>query len=126
MSTTQVAFLLDEDIRDHRLWRACQQHVTSAGHRLDVTRVGDPPSLPRGTPDPLVLAWAEANARIVVTKDWHSMPVHFANHLAAGHRSSGLFVIRRQANIQAIISFLSLATDDNNPASWQDRLEWLP
>ena len=87
MSTTRIAFLLDEAIRDHRLWRACQQHVTPAGHRLDVTRVGDPPGLPRGTPDPLVLTWAEANGRIVVTKDWHSMPQHFTNHLAAGRRS---------------------------------------
>src|SRR5947208_1505220 len=105
MSTSSIAFLLDEDIRDYRLWQACQQHVTAAGHRLDVIRVGDPAGLRRATPDPRILLWAEANARIVVTKDRNSMPMHFLYYVAAGNGSPGLFVIRRRANVQAIIGF---------------------
>ena len=75
---------------------------------------------------PLILLWAEANRRIVVSGDRRTMPGHFAAHLGAGHRSPGLFMLRPGWTIAAVVDLLALVTDEDNPPAWANRVEWIP
>jgi hypothetical protein len=125
MNTTRIAFVLDEHLQGP-IRNACRSHVTADGHPLDVTVVGDPPDLPLGTLDPALLIWAERNQRILISGDPNTIPQHLANHLSSGHRSPGVFMLCPGWTVPNVVDFLALATDDDNPASWQDRVEWVP
>lgn len=54
-----LLYLLDEHLRGGGLWQAIQQHNTVGLYPIDVVRVGDPQDLPHGTPDSVLLLWAE-------------------------------------------------------------------
>jgi hypothetical protein len=125
MNTTRIAFVLDEHLLGP-IWQACQGVITPAGHRLDVTRVGDPADLPHGTPDPGLLIWAERHGRILVSHDRRTMPGHLANHLAAGSRSPGVFLLRAHWSLPLVTDLLTEVTDEDKPSAWADRIEWIP
>ena len=88
-----LTYVLDEQLRGP-LWRALQQHNAGGVDVVDVVRVGDPPDLPLGTPDPDLLLWAEGTGRVLVTMDWNTMPGHLALHLQNGHHSPGIILLR--------------------------------
>jgi hypothetical protein len=88
-----LAYLIDENLRGV-LMLALVRTATRYGLTLDVVQVGDADAPPRGTPDPDLLVWAEANSRILVSHDRRTMPGHLAQHLGAGRRSPGVFQLR--------------------------------
>src|SRR5437879_86685 len=100
-----LRYVVDEQLRGP-LWRAIQWHNNAGTYPLDVVRVGDPPDLPLGITDPELLLWAERQQRIVVTYDPDTMPQHLADHLAAGHPSPGVFMIRHRSTLPQIVIFL--------------------
>jgi Domain of unknown function (DUF5615) len=120
-----LAYVLDEHLRG-LLWRALQTHNAGGLAAVDVTHVGDPPDLPLGSLDPDILLWAERENRIVVTHDGSSMPGHLADHLAAGHRSPGVFIVRRRAKRSDVVFTLALYAHASDPGQWQDLFEWIP
>lgn len=83
-----LAFLLDEHLRGP-LWQGILQHNLRGVDRLDVVRVGDPPDLALGATDRTILVWAEAEARILITQDRHTMASHLSAHLGTGRRAPG-------------------------------------
>jgi len=120
-----LAYLLDENQRGI-LWRALQRHNARAPDPLDITRVGDPPDLRLGSNDQEVLFWAEANERILVSRDQKTLLAHLTDHLAAGRHSPGVFVLRRRARIRDIVDFLAEASHSSEPSEWRDRIEYIP
>ena len=121
-----VPFLLDEHLRGKPLWHALRHRQAASGMAFDVVRVGDPPDLPLGSPDPDVLIWAENQARILLSEDRKTMGQYLADHLAAGQTSPGVFVIRRRATISSVLQWLELVVADDDPDAWRDRLIFVP
>jgi hypothetical protein len=120
-----LRYVLDEHLRGP-LWRAIQWQNSSGAYLLDVVRVGDAADLPLGTADPALLLWAERAQRILVTHDPDTMPMHLNDHLAAGHHSPGVFMIRPHSTLPQLVTFLRDAAYASEPADWQDRVQFIP
>jgi hypothetical protein len=121
-----LRFVLDEHLRGGGLWQAIQQHNASGGYPLDVVRVGDPPDLPLGTLDPDLLLWVEREGRILLSRDFSTMPGHFAHHLRTGRHSSGLILILPHRSLRDILTSLVYAASCAAPIDFQDRIEHIP
>src|SRR5262249_8257039 len=120
-----LSYLLDEHLRG-TLWNAIQRYNAQGGFPLDVARVGDPPDLPLGTLDPAILAWAERENRILVSRDEKTLGTHLADHMAAGHHSPGIFIIRPRSTRPQVIAFLAAAAYASAPVDWRDQLRYIP
>ena len=120
-----LRFLLDENMRGP-LWNAVLRHNLRGVDVLDVVRVGDAFTPPLHARDPDILLWAEARDRVLVTLDRSTMPGHLNAHLAAGHHSPGVLMVRRGAEIPAVLEYLVLATYISAPEEWRDRVEYIP
>jgi hypothetical protein len=120
-----LRFVVDEHLRV-RLPAAIMRHNLTGGLPIDAVQVGDPPDLPRGTPDPELLRWAEREGRILITRDVHTMPQHLADHLAAGRSSPGVFALRPSASMGQIVAFLELAAYAGDPADYADQVTFIP
>ena len=121
-----VRYVLDENLRGI-LWRTLQRDAGPAvPWPIDVTCVGERPDLPLGTIDPDLLEWAYRNDRVLVTRDQRSMPVHFADRLAMGKHSAGVFVIRKKAGLVEVMDFLMAAAHASEAEEWRDRIVDIP
>ena len=119
------SFVLDEHLR-REPWRAIQQWNAQGVDPVDAVRVGDPPDLPLGTLDPDLLAWAEREGRILVSRDMDTLIGYLLDHLRAGDHSPGLFILRRRTPVSEILDFLVLVTRDSDAADWQDQVHYIP
>jgi uncharacterized protein DUF5615 len=119
-----LKYLFDEHLRGP-LWRAVRRYNIGRDEVLDVVRVGDPSDLPLEVDDPTILRWTEREERILVTFDRHTMPIHLADHLAAGRHCPGIFMLPIDSAIQSVINFLVLAAYASQPQEWLDRIEYL-
>ena len=120
-----LEFLLDEHLRGP-LWTMIQRHNLSSDLRLDIVRVGDIVDLPLGTLDGDLLLWAERENRILVTEDKRTMLRHLAEHLAAGHHSPGVFVVRAGFSWAEVLDALVLVAHAGDPADYSDVVTFLP
>jgi hypothetical protein len=121
-----LRYLLDENLRGGGLWNAIQQHNAFGLYPVDAVRVGDPPDLPCGTPDADLPLWAERERRVLVTRDWHTMPGQLTQHLQAGNHLAGVFLIRKHCTIPQVLAHLVLAAYAADPAACKDRIEPIP
>jgi len=96
-------FLLDEHVN-----RAIQRQLRRLDMRIEVLAIGDPGAPSAGTSDPDLLVWLEKEGLILVTENRSTMPMHLADHYAAGGHIPGLFWIRPRAGLRAIIEELYL------------------
>jgi hypothetical protein len=71
-----------------------------------VWQIGDGGAPPKGTLDPAILEWCEANDFLLVTNNRASLPVHLADHLAAGRHVPGILCLDLDASICLIIEHL--------------------
>src|SRR5688500_2032312 len=115
-----LRFLLDEHMRGHPLWHAIRQHNARGVNALDVVRVGDPPDLPLGTPDPDILLWAEREDRVLISLDYSTLPNHLTDHLRNGRHSPGILLIRSNSSVSQVLAHLEVAAYAGNPADHQD------
>lgn len=120
-----LSFVLDEHLRGP-LWRAVRRHNAMSGYPIDMERVGDPPDLPRGSQDPDILAWAEANDRLIVTFDAETMPGHFKEFLAGGRRSPGVLIVRSGYRLHEIVEWLVIAAYAGAASDFEDQVTWFP
>jgi hypothetical protein len=108
------------------LWTAIQTHNSRGIDPIDVVRVGGPADLPLGTKDPALLLWAERNDRILVARDYQTLPGHLADHLRAGHSSPGIFSVRPRPSLPGVVDFLIIAAYASNPDEWRDAIWFIP
>jgi hypothetical protein len=120
-----LSFLLDEHLRGP-LWHAIVQHNLRGGEPLDVVRVGDSPDLSLAADDPAILLWAEHESRILVTEDRHTMANHLRAHLAEGHHSPGILIIRAGQSMRTLIECLVLISQVGAPEDFADRITYIP
>lgn len=120
-----LPFVLDENLRG-RFWRAIQGHNARSPFPVDVVRVGDPADLPRRSLDPDILLWAEREGRILVTLDKNTMPGHLTAHLAAGHHSPGILMIRPGFTIRELVFHLALIAYACQPDEYADQYVYMP
>ena len=120
-----LLYVLDENV-PAALGKAIQNHNNSSVNPLDTVSVGGPQDLPLGIDDPALLLWAEREGRILVTRDEHSMPRHLVAHLALGHHSPGIFMIRKGSAIPQMVFMLVLVAYAGDPSHYQDRIEYIP
>jgi len=98
-----IRYLLDEHV-DSTLRAQLLRHEPD----LVVWMIGDPGAPKRGTLDPDLLLWCEANDFVLVTNNRKSMPVHLQDHLAAGHHVPGILTLNPHMTLGATIDQLLL------------------
>jgi hypothetical protein len=73
-----------------------------------------------------VLKIAAAQGRILVTQDFRTMPKYFAEFLAAGHSSPGVFPVKERTPLAAVIEDLVLVWTASTPEDWTSRIVEIP
>ena len=119
-----LAYLFDENLRG-LLWQHVRRHNVRSTNLLDVVRVGDVDDLPLGSEDPFILRWAERENRILLSRDEQTLPKHLADHLAAGFRSPGVFLVRA-APLADVVEFLACAAYASDPDEWENCVTFIP
>ena len=84
------------------------------------------PDTSRGIPDPLVLAFAAQEGRILVSHDKRTMPGHFSTFLASEWHSPGVFLFQQGGSLRDAIEMLVLIWQTTTSEEWVDHLEYLP
>ncbi len=79
-----------------------------------------------GMSDPDVLGIAASQGRILVTHDFRTMPKHFAEFLAAGGSSPGVFLVKQQTPLASVIEDLVLVWTASTPEDWTNRIVEIP
>jgi hypothetical protein len=120
-----LRYLFDENLRGPP-WRAIQWHNRRGVYPLDAVRVGDLLDLPLGSLDPQIIAWAEAQSRILISADRDTLASHLRDHLAAGHHSPGIFLVRSQSTIPEVIEFPTDAAYASTADEWRDFITYIP
>ena len=114
-----IRFLTDEDFNIHIL----------AGVRrrlpdLDIVRVQD--SGLRSFRDPLILQFAAAEGRVVLSHDVSTMATHATARVLAGKPMSGLFLIRQYFPIGRAIDEIVMIAVCSRDDEWNGAIEYLP
>lgn len=73
-----------------------------------------------------VLAIAAAQDRVLVTHDFRTMPQHFAEFLAAGGSTPGVFLVKQSTPLALVIEELVLVWTASEPADWINRILEVP
>jgi len=76
--------------------------------------------------DPQVLALAASQARVLVTHDFQTMPLHFADFLEAHESSPGVFLVKQRTPISEVIDTLILIWSASKPGDWENRIVEIP
>jgi hypothetical protein len=79
-----------------------------------------------GLTDPDVLAMAAAQGRILVTHDFRTMPRHFADFLATGATSPGVFLVKQHTPLASVIEDLVLIWTASTAEDWINRIVAIP
>ena len=118
---SSVRYLLDEHV-DPRLRTQLIRQVPG----LVVWMIGDPGAPRRGTSDPDILLWCEANGFTLVTSNRRSMPGHLQAHLAAGRHVPGILVLPPDMTIGVVLEQLLLVWGASEAEEYRDLLLYLP
>ena len=114
-----IRLLADEDF-DHRAFRG----VISRLPLLDIVRVQDVGL--RSARDPIILNFAAAESRIVLSHDEHTMGVAAAHRLIAGLPMCGLFLIPQQTAIRIMIDSIVFVAECSRDDEWNGLIQYLP
>lgn len=114
-------FLLDENVK-----HAIQYQLRQRNPQIQVFAVGNEGVPPRGTPDPEILIWIEENQCILVTENRSTMPVHLADHFAAGRHHPGILWIRRNTGIGELVFELEMIWTAAEAEEYFDKTDFIP
>lgn len=93
---------------------------------LMVSQIGDADVPPKGTPDPDILIWCEEHDFHLVTNNRKSMPVHLADHLAAGRHIPGILNIDLSEPMGVLLQELQDIVELSLPDEYRDRIQYFP
>ena len=91
---------------------------------LDIVRAQDAGLT--GTPDPVLLAWAAEQDRILLTHDLRTVPRHAYLRTEQGLRMPGVVHVSRKVSIAVVIEQVILIEERGNPGEWEGRVVFLP
>jgi hypothetical protein len=116
-----IKYLLDENVGD-----TLRKALHSQWPEIVVWRVGQPTAPRRGTLDPDILLWCEAEGFSLVTNNRESMPVHLQDHLAAGRHVPGIFTLNPKMTLRETLNELALIWEASAPSQFADQITYLP
>jgi hypothetical protein len=79
-----------------------------------------------GVDDPHVLAWASQNNRILLIHDRATIPFYAYQHLAAGEKMPGVFVLPGRFPVGMAIDQLVMLVHCTEPSEWASQVIHLP
>jgi hypothetical protein len=92
---------------------------------IDLVRVQDVGLLQ--AEDPVILAWAAMEGRIVLTHDVNSMIGFARDRVSAGLPMPGLFIVKEVfTSFREVIDSLLLIAEYSEAAEWEGRIAYLP
>jgi len=118
---TEIKYLLDENVNP-RLRKVLEQTQPET----TVWAIGDPGAPGRGTLDPEILVWCEANAFVLITNNRASMPVHLQEHGSAGGQMPGIFILNPSLTMRETCDELVLIHSASEPKEYVNRIVYLP
>jgi hypothetical protein len=80
----------------------------------------------KGMPDPMVLALASRQNRILLSHDFKTMPRHFGAFLEATGSSPGVFMVHQHASIADVMETLVMVWAASHADEWKDRILEIP
>jgi predicted nuclease of predicted toxin-antitoxin system len=114
-----IAFLVDQNFNEHIV-----DGLTRRMGELDLVlarHVGLAEE-----PDPVVLEWAAAQNRVLLTHDQKTIPAFASARVAAGRPMPGVFLVNDAMPIGQVIDELSLAIQCLAPNECEDRVMYFP
>lgn len=114
-------FLLDENVSLN-----VQTQLKRLGNEIVVLAVGDPDAPGKGTQDPEILLWLEANDFILVTENRRTMPEHLTRHYEEGHFVPGILWIRPRTSLGRIVETLFQLWLSSEHEQFLHRNEFIP
>ena len=114
-----VKYLFDGDLNG-RIVRGVRRRQ-SALDTLSVQEAGL-----REAADPLVLEWAAAQDRVVVSHDHRTMRAYAEERLLAGLRMAGLILVRQGYPLGQAIDDLVLIAELTTAEEWRGKIIFLP
>jgi hypothetical protein len=114
-------FLLDEHVN-----HAVQRQLRRLSMEIDVLAIGEGNAPAKGTLDPELLLWLEANEYILVTENRSTIPVHLADHFEQGWHTPGILWIRPDVGLGEIIEELYLIWQVSTADEYQDQALFIP
>ena len=112
-------FLTDEDF-NHDILRGVLRLVPD----LDVLRVQDVGLMTAG--DPIILAWAAQEGRVVLTHDTSTMIDAAYQRTREGLLMPGMIAVRRLAALAACIADVAFMAQAGTPQDFQDQVRYIP
>ncbi len=117
---SNIKYLLDENV-DPDLRAA----LKAKWPEMTVWHIGDPSTPHDQTPDPVILGWCEEHAFVLVTNNRRTMPVHLKDHVAAGRRCYGIFILNRKMSLSQTVDALALYWLEEKPEAFLDQIIFL-
>jgi hypothetical protein len=117
--TAAIRFLVDEDF-DNDILRGVLRRMSE----LDIVRVQDVGL--SGEKDPLVLAWAAQEGRILLTHDVSTMTAHAIERVRSGMPMPGVFAVSQSLPIGKAIEDIVLLAECSIPGEWEGQVRYLP
>lgn len=114
-----IRFAADEDLNNDVV-RALRRALP------EVNIVGVREAGRGGKPDPEVLAWAAAEARVVLTHDVTTMTRHALERVARGEPMPGVIAVHQRLPIGEVVDDLLLVASCSLATDWVDRVSFLP
>jgi predicted nuclease of predicted toxin-antitoxin system len=114
-----LRLLIDENF-DQRILRGLKLEIPS----IDYIVVQE--TNLKGLRDPLLLAWAAENQRIIVTHDVNTMPRHAYERVRAGQPMVGVIVISEDLAVGKAIEELGMLVECCEPEELNSQVKYLP
>ena len=114
-----IRFLADADLNHYIVTGTCLREpaidfLSAANAALE------------GLSDTEVLAVAARQNRILVSHDKSSMPLHFAQFVAEGRISPGVFLVPQRADVRSVIESLVLIWSASSWTDWFGQIHHIP
>jgi hypothetical protein len=91
---------------------------------LDIVRIQDCGL--SGVDDPLVLAWAAGEGRVLLTHDVATMTHHAYERVRAGQPMPGIFEVARHLPIGLVIEDILILAECSLEGEWEGQIRYLP
>jgi hypothetical protein len=114
-----MKFVADENF-DNRILRGLLRRKPD----LDIVRVQDLEIA--GANDNLVLAWAVQAARILLTHDQRTVPMHAYQRMKKGEAVAGVIVVPIKLPIHLAIEDILLIAEATSTSDWVNQVQRLP
>ncbi|HEU5343694.1 MAG TPA: DUF5615 family PIN-like protein [Ktedonobacterales bacterium] len=118
----RARFLVDENS-----WRdALINGLKARNPEIDILHVGDSNAPSHQTHDPDILLYCERERRMLITRDWRTMPVHIRNHFASAHHHWGVLYLRPGHTIGEYLTYLELLWSASEAEEHADIERFIP